>query len=85
MNIPMTLLIEFLVLLTAVGGIIVPMWMNFRNKVQSLEVKTNVLENDLKHHQMDDARDSKRWDEVFKRLGSLETLVARIETKMEHE
>ena len=83
MNIPMSIVIEFLVLLMAVGGVIVPLWMNFRNKVQGMEVRVNVMENDLKHHQEDDARDSKRWDEVFKRLGSLETLVARIETKME--
>ena len=85
MNVPMSILIEFAVLLIAVGGIIVPMWINFRNKVADLHVQVNVMENDLKHHRQDDERDAKRWEEVFKRLGSLETLVARIETKMEHE
>jgi len=83
MEIPMSIIIEFFVLLVAVGGVILPMWVRFRNSVQVLAVKVSVLENDLKHHQADDERDSKRWEQVFQRIGSLETLVARIVAKME--
>ena len=80
MNIPINIVIEFLVLITALAGAIIPVWVSSRNRISKLETRVEVQETELRHHKENDEKDTKRWEEVFKRLGNLETHLAKIET-----
>ena len=80
MNIPINIVIEFLVLITALAGAVIPVWVSSRNRIARLETRHEVLETELRHHKEQDEKDAKRWEEVFKRLGTLETHIAKIET-----
>ena len=80
MNIPLNIAIEVLVLIVALAGAVIPVWVSSRNRIQRLETRVEVQETELRHHKENDEKDTKRWEEVFKRLGMLETHLAKIET-----
>ena len=82
MNVPISIVIEFAVLIVCVGSAVIPLWVSSRNRFTAQEIKINILETELKHHKEEDEKDNKRWEEIFRRLGVIDQHIAKLETKV---